>query len=77
MEYVYLEASYKGFQATEEASSPAPPPPKKRTSSTSNVKFLSFFSFFVNHFCLPCHESGSGSRDPVETGSNPTLISMV
>ncbi len=42
-----------------------------------NMKFITFFLFFVGHFCTPgsdpdC-ESGSGSRDPIESGSNPFL----
>ncbi len=38
-------------------------------SSTSKMKFMNFFSMFVGHF-FPLG-SGYGSRDPIESGSNP------
>ncbi len=39
---------------------------QKRTSSTSKHEISLLFSTFVGHFCPP----GSGSTDPIESGSN-------
>ncbi len=41
---------------------------QKRPSNTSKHELLSFFPTFVGHFCPP--GSGSGSTDPIESGSN-------
>jgi hypothetical protein len=42
---------------------------KRERPALTKLKFINFFSIFVGHFC-PL-ESGSGSRDPIESGSNP------
>jgi hypothetical protein len=44
---------------------------KREHPALQQLKFISFFSIFVSHFCLP--GSGSGShrvRIPIESGSN-------
>jgi hypothetical protein len=40
---------------------------KREHPTLQEMKFINFFSFFVGHFCPP----GSGSRDPIESGSRP------
>jgi hypothetical protein len=64
----HSSAPIKDVQATEEAFSP-----QKRTSSTSNMKFLNFFLFMWIIFALldPNSDSGYGSTDLIESGSNP------
>ncbi len=57
---IYLSQGFhKKRQSSGEAFSP-----QKRSSSTGIL-----FSIFVDHFCPPGF--GSGSRDPIESGSNP------
>jgi hypothetical protein len=36
-----------------------------------------FFSMFVGHFCPPGSGSGYESRDPIESGSEPTLLFLL
>ncbi len=52
-----------------------PPAPPKKNIQHFKRKFLNFFLFLWIIFAFL--ESGSGSRDPIENGSTPTLISMV
>jgi hypothetical protein len=54
----------KGVQATKEAFSP-----QKRTSSTSKDEILLTVFCFLDH--LSPLGSGSGSMDPIESGSDP------
>jgi hypothetical protein len=42
--------------------------PQRRTYSTSNNEIYQLFSMLVGHFC----PSGSGSREPIESGSGST-----
>jgi hypothetical protein len=61
-------ASIKDVQATGEAFSP-----QKRTSSTSKDKIFNGFLLSWAIFALldPDCESGSGSRNPIDSVSNP------
>jgi hypothetical protein len=45
---------------------PMPPSLKREQPALQNMKFPIFCFVFVGHFCPP----GSGSTDPVESGSN-------
>jgi hypothetical protein len=61
-------SSIKNVQVTEEAFSS-----QKRPSNTSNHELQKFFLLLWVIFALldPDSESGSGSTDPIESGSNP------
>jgi hypothetical protein len=67
LQFTYPQSSIKNIQATGEALSP-----QKRTSSASKHEI--YFSIFVGHFCPPgsdpYSESGSGSTELIESGSN-------
>jgi hypothetical protein len=60
LQFNYPYASIKDVQVIEEAFSS-----QKRPSNTSKHELLNFFFAFVGHFCPP----GSGSTDPIESGS--------
>jgi hypothetical protein len=47
---------------------------QKRPSNTSKHELLQFFSTFVGHFCPP--GSGSGSTDPIESGSATLIVTV-
>jgi hypothetical protein len=55
LQFTYVQATGEAFT------------PQKRTSCTSEREIYYFISMFVGHLCPP----GSGSRDPIEYGSNP------
>ncbi len=65
MQFTYVQATGEVFS------------PQKRTSSTSKNEYYYIFSMFVGHFYPPGSGSGLrtgswyGSRDPIESGSNP------
>jgi hypothetical protein len=40
---------------------------KREHAALQQMKFINFFSIFVGHFC----PLGSGSGNPIESGSNP------
>jgi hypothetical protein len=44
---------------------------KREYPALQKMKFINFFSMFVGHFCPS--GSGYGSRDPIESGSNPDV----
>jgi hypothetical protein len=64
LQFTYPLASIKNVQDIEEAFSS-----QKRPSNTSKQENFKFFLLFVGHFCPS--GSGSGSTDPIESGSNP------
>jgi hypothetical protein len=63
--YLFL-GLYEGLASYEERSRK----PQKRTSSASNLN--NYLHFFVGRFCLP--GSGSGSRDPIKSGSETQFL---
>jgi hypothetical protein len=66
----YSKASIKNVQVTEKAFRS-----QKRPSNTSKHELIKKFSTFVGHFCPP--GSGSGSTDPIESGSDPDTLDIL
>ncbi len=62
LQFTYPQASIKYVQVIEELAFST----QKRPSTLQNMNFYKFLSTFVGHFCPP----GSGSKDPIEYGSN-------
>jgi hypothetical protein len=62
MQFTYI-SQRRDVQATEEAL-------KRKHPALQNMKFLNVFLFFVSHFSLLDPDSGSGSTDLIEYGSN-------